>query len=156
MKKIEKYLRKAQNMRYVNKHIGIVLIFMLSILWSCNNFDELNTDPDKTTTVSASMLCTKVILSISRFSGEDKAFIAQNAIPKYIGYANEGQMDEQYNKLGHVSFANLTILPTVDEMVKYAEGDDEVEGYRGVAKFARAMLFYKLTMQLGDIPYSEG
>ena len=154
MKKIEKYLRKAQNMRCVNKHIGIVLIFMLSILWSCNNFDELNTNPDATTTVSAPMLCTKVILSLCK-TGEDKAFITQNAIPKYIGYANEGQMDEQYNKLGHVSFANLTILPTVEEMVKYAEGDDEVEGYRGVSKFARAMLFYKYTMQLGDVPYSE-
>lgn len=145
---------KMTEMKKLYKYIGILLI--VPLLFSCNSFEDINTNPDTTTTVSASMLCTNVVLSVAKFGGRDaKAFITQMALPKYVGYANEGQMDEQYNKIGSSDFGAMTILPNIDKMVEYATGSVTESSYRGVAKFARAFMFYKLTMEMGDIPYSE-
>ena len=122
-------------MKKLYRYIGIFLI--VPLLFSCNNFEDINTNPDTTTRVSASMLCTDVVLSIAEFSGRDaKALITQNALPKYVGYANEGQMDAQYNKIGSSSFGAMTVLPNIDKMVEYATGSVTENSYRGIAKFA--------------------
>ncbi|WP_423128354.1 SusD/RagB family nutrient-binding outer membrane lipoprotein [Gaoshiqia sp. Z1-71] len=143
-------------MKNKSKHIGLVSILILSLLFGCNDFEDMNTNPDTTTQVSASMLCTNVVLRVAKFGGIDaKALISESALPKYVGYANEGQMDAQYNKIGSVGFDALLALPNIEKMVEYAMGDNTENSYRGVAKFARAYLFYRLTMQVGDIPYSE-
>lgn len=142
-------------MKKINIYLGIGVILIFSLLNSCNKFEDINTNPDTTTQVSASMLCTNVVLSFSDYGILAKSLITQNALPKYIGYANDGQMDEQYNKVGRSSFGGLTILPDIDKMVEYATGSVTEDSYKGVAKFARAYIFYRLTMEMGDIPYSE-
>lgn len=143
-------------MKNKNKYIGILGILIASLLFSCNQFEEINTNPDTTTQVSASMLCTNVVLSITKFSGKDaKVMIAGNALPKYVGYANEGQMDAQYNKIGSSDFGSMTALPNIDKMVEYSVGSVTENSYKGIAKFARAFMFYEMTMEMGDIPYSE-
>jgi hypothetical protein len=140
-------------MKKINTLI-IISAIIFSLLSGCNKFDDINTNPDTTTRVSASMLCTNVVMSMCG-RGQAKSVIAQNALPKFVGYANDGQMDEQYNKLGQGSFGGMTLLPNIDKMVEYASGSVTENSYKGVAKFARAFLFYELTMQMGDIPYSE-
>lgn len=143
-------------MKNINKILGVGLILSMVLFLGCNKFDTINTNPDTTTEVSASMLCTSVVLDIAKFSGRDaKAYIAENALAKYVGYANEGQMAEQYNNIGSGSFGPMTILPNIDKMLEYAKGSPMESSYKGVAKFARAYMFYKLTMEMGDIPYSE-
>lgn len=143
-------------MKYIHKFIGATFMTTLTLLFGCNKFSEINTNPDTTTEVSASMLCSGIILGIAEFSGKDaKAYIAEDALSKYVGYANEGQMAEQYNLLGSSSFGSMTILPNIDQMLVYSKGGIMDSSYQGVAKFARAYLFYKLTMEMGDVPYSE-
>jgi len=145
MKKIEKYIK-----------ITVTMLLSLIMLLGCNDFEDLNTNPDDTTKVSASLLATNVILQITKFSGRDgKAFIADNALAKYVGYANEGQLDAQYNKIGSSSFGGMTILPDIEKMIEYAKGNPAEDSYRGIGAFVRANVFYKLTMEMGDIPYSE-
>lgn len=132
------------------------ILFLLLIVGSCNKFEDLNTNPDTTVQANAAMLCTNVILSVTKFSGKDaKAKISDNALPKYVGYANEGQLASQYNLIGGSSFDAMTVLPNIDRMLEYANGVVMENSYKGVAKFARAIMFYKLTMEMGDIPYSE-
>ncbi len=143
------------DMKNINNYIKIISLVLFFALYSCENFEEINTNPDTTTEASASLLCTKVILAITEYSSEDKAFITESVLSKYLGYANEGQMNEQYNKLGSSSFGGMTLLPNIEKMVEYAEGNQGENSYKGVAKFARAYLFYNLTMKMGDIPYSE-
>ena len=134
--------------------LGISII--ISLLSGCDNYEDINTNPDTTTQVSASMLCTNVVLQVTRFSGRDaKVLVAENALPKYVGYANEGQMGEQYNKIGGSSFGGMTMLPNLDKMLEYAQGSVMEDSYKGMASFARAYLFFRLTMEMGDIPYSE-
>lgn len=147
---------KNTNMKNINKHTKVVFALMFMFLFGCENFDEINTNPDTTTTVSASMLCTGVILNFTKFSGLDgKVMISANALPKYVGYANEGQMDAQYNKIGSSYFGGMTVLPNIEKMVEYADGLEAENSYKGVGKMARAYKFYHLTMEMGDIPYSE-
>lgn len=143
-------------MKNINKISGTLLALIFMVFAGCNKFDSINSNPDTTTEVSASMLCTNVILKVTAFSGRDaKAYIAENAFAKYVGYANEGQMAEQYNNIGGGNFGAMTLLPNVDKMLEYAKGSPMESSYKGVAKFARAYMFYKLTMEMGDIPYSN-
>lgn len=132
------------------------ILSLLLMAGSCNKFEEYNTNPDATVQANAAMLCTNVVLSVTKFSGKDaKAKISDNALPKYVGYANEGQLDSQYNLIGGSSFGAMTVLPNIDRMLEYADGEIMENSYKGVAKFARAIMFYKLTMEMGDIPYTE-
>lgn len=132
------------------------ILFLLLTVVSCNKFEEYNTNPDATVQANAAMLCTNVVLSVTKFSGKDaKAKISDNALPKYVGYANEGQLASQYNLIGGSSFDAMIVLPNIDRMLEYASGQVMENSYKGVAKFARAVMFYKLTMEMGDIPYTE-
>lgn len=143
-------------MKKINKLILITNTIFVLFLSSCNSFDDINTNPDTSTEVSASLLCTNIILRVTQFDGRDaKALISENALPKYVGYANEGQLSTQYNSIGSSSFGVMTLLPNIENLLKYAQGSPLEDSYKGVAKFARAMMFYKLTMEMGDIPYSE-
>lgn len=133
-------------------------IFLVSFLAGCNDFEEINSDPNETANVSASLLCTNNVLSVTGFSGDAAAFIGANTLPKYVGYANLGQSDGQYNLLGRSSFGGMTVLPNVDKMLKYAKENVSTEmanSYEGVAKFVKAWTFFRMTMEMGDIPYSE-
>jgi hypothetical protein len=49
----------------------------------------------------------------------------------------------------------MTGLPNIEMMLEYAKGNPMESSYQGVAKFYRAYAFYWMTMQMGDIPYSE-
>lgn len=132
---------------------GIICLFSLS---SCNNFEEINTNPDSITKASASMLCTNIVLNNVKFNGRDAhAYLQPNAVSKYLGYANQSQMPEQYNSFSNSSFGQMTILPNIEKMVEYATGTVMENSYKGVAKFSRAYMFYKTTMRVGDIPYSQ-
>jgi hypothetical protein len=141
-------------MKKINKIIGLGLSLLLLV--GCDQFEEINTNPDATTQASASMVSTGVILTNIKFNGRDShAYLQPNALSKYLGYANQSQMDAQYNKIGSSGFGSMTILPNIDKMVEYATGTVMENSYRGLAKFSRAYMFYQLTMQMGDIPYSE-
>ena len=145
MKKIENYIRIT----------GVMLLSIIMLI-GCNNFDDLNRNPDDTTKVSASLLATTVILRVTKFAGKDgKSFISDNALPKYVGYANEGQLDAQYNKVGESSFGGMTILPNIQKMIEYATGTPLEDSYRGVGAYAKAYAFYRMTMEMGDIPYTD-
>jgi len=135
------------------KNIGIFLC--LGIFTGCSNFDEINTNPDTINKSSAAMQCTGVVLSNLAFQSEAKAYLQPNALSKYIGYVNELQMEYQYNRLSNSWFDDMTILPNIEKMVEYATGTPMEDSYRGLAKFSRAYMFYKLTMEMGDIPYSQ-
>lgn len=134
-------------------YIGMFILLAHS---GCNKFDEINTNPDATTDANASMLATTVILKNFKFGGRDAMeYISDNGMAKYVAYANQSIMPSQYSFLGATSFGNMTILPNVEQMLKYATGIPAENSYKALAKFSRAYMFYQLTMKVGDIPYSK-
>jgi hypothetical protein len=143
-------------MKRMNKIFITGMLIVLTVFSGCDKFEDINTNPDTITKSSASMLATNVILRNIKFNGRDAhAYLQPNALAKYLGYANQSQMDQQYNKITNGGFGDMTMLPNVDKMVEYAAGSVMENSYKGVAKFMRAYMFFQLTMQMGDIPYSE-
>lgn len=143
-------------MKRIDKILISGLLVVMTFVTGCDNFEEINTNPDTITQSSASMLCTNVVLRNIKFNGRDAhAYLQPNALAKYLGYANQSQMDQQYNKITNTSFGDMTILPNIERMIEYSTGSVMENSYRGVAAFMRAYMFFQLTMQVGDIPYSE-
>lgn len=148
--------KKIINMKKINKYLKVIGILAFGLLMSCENFIDINSNPDTTTQISASLLATNNILAVTEFSGQDgKVMVSANALPKYVGYANEGQLDAQYNLIGVGSFGGLTVLPNIDAMITESEGSISADSYKGIGHFLRAMQFYKITMAMGDVPYTE-
>ena len=134
----------------------ILFIAMVGLLASgCTKFDDINTNPDATENVNAAMLATNIILKNLKFQGRDaKAYLSDNALAKYIAYGNESMMSSQYNYLGAADFSPMTILPNIESMLKYASGSVMENSYKGLAKFMKSYMYYYLTMEVGDVPYS--
>lgn len=141
----------------LNIKTGILpIVTALLIGTGCNKFDDINTNPDATEKVNASLLATNLILSNFKFNGRDaKAYLEENAIAKYIAFANESMMRAQYNELGATDFGAMTMLPNIESMLKYAQGSTMENSYKALAKFSKAYMFYNLTMRVGDVPYSQ-
>jgi hypothetical protein len=142
-------------MKKILKKAGSVMLLGAIFLASCNKFDVINTNPNATEKVNASLLATKIILQNLKFQGRDaKAFLSDNGLSKYIAYGNETMLSSQYNYLGAADFTPMTMIPNINSMVDYAKGSSMESSYLGLAKFSRAFMFYYLTMEVGDIPYS--
>ncbi len=143
-------------MKKIFKKTGSVILLSAIFLASCNKFDTINTNPNATEKVNASLLATKIILQNLKFQGRDaKAFLSDNGLAKYIAYGNETMLSSQYNYLGSADFTPMTIIPNINSMLGYAKGSSMESSYQGLAKFSEAFMFYYLTMEVGDIPFSE-
>ncbi len=143
-------------MKNIKQFAAKSMILLTVLLAGCDNFDDINKNPDAATNPAPSMICTNVILKNIKFNGRDAhAFLQPNALSKYVGYVNQSQMPTQYNDIGSSDFGAMTLLPNVDQMIKNSEGSVQQNSYKGLGKFMRAWMFYNLTMQMGDIPYSE-
>ena len=136
-----------------NKLLIICLIGMVIGGASCNKFTDINTNPDTTSNVNASMLATNVILKNFKFNGRDAmAYISDNGLAKYVAYANQNMMSSQYGLVGAADFSNMTMLPNLEYMEKYAQGSTMENAYKALSKFHKAFMFYHITMKVGDIP----
>ncbi|MGH2644628.1 MAG: SusD/RagB family nutrient-binding outer membrane lipoprotein, partial [Chitinophagaceae bacterium] len=142
-------------MNKILKKTGLGCLFSILLLTSCNKFDQINTNPDATVNVNASLLANKIILQNLKYQGRDaKAYLSDNGMVKYIAYGNETILSTQYNYLGSTDFGPMTLIPNVNSMLANAAGSQMENSYKGLAKFSRAFMFYYLTMEVGDIPYS--
>lgn len=141
----------------MKKKYSIIISALLSTILfatSCSDMDEVNKDENKTTKVSSELLCTNILLKLTKPGGDAKSFIATNALPKYVAYATEGAMAEQYNRLGSGDFSIYSIMPNIDDMLKYSP-ENLQSAYQGIAHFSRAYMLYGLTMKMGDVPFSN-
>jgi len=135
--------------------LAILLLFGLFFGFnSCSGFDELNTDPDKTSEVSAEMLATNLILQTVSYPSIGKGFLYKDMLAKYISYM-EGETGYQYNKLERTEFYSLIKLANVEKMIVASKGSVYENSYTALGKFIRAYTFFNLTLSVGDIPYTE-
>lgn len=139
----------------MKKFLIIILCCTFMLGWeSCSKFDDLNTDPNQTTSVTAELLATNLILTSVNYPGVGKDFLYKDMLAKYISYM-EGVTDMQYNLFDRTSFGALIKLTNVEKMNDMAKGSIYEDSYKALGKFIRAYTFYNLTMSVGDIPYSE-
>jgi len=136
------------------KKIIILLIGLVSMVSSCDNFDDMNTNPDTTTKVTSEMLATNALKETFLSKGDAKAYLSHNTLSKYIAMAKETP-SEQYNLIGTCSFDRYTIFPNLDNMVSYSIGTIYENSFKGLSAFLKAYNLYTITMMTGDIPCSE-
>ncbi|MFT4032274.1 MAG: SusD/RagB family nutrient-binding outer membrane lipoprotein [Siphonobacter sp.] len=133
----------------------IVTGLVLLSLASCSKFEELNSNPDAAVNATAQMLATKLILNITDETiSSGGTFIDPHLLDKSMIYT-EFPEDLQYNYLGRASYSGLTVLTNVNKMINYSVEGSDRNSYTALGHFIRAWKFFNLTMQLGDIPYSD-
>jgi len=140
-----------------NKFLKYMLILPLVALLmnSCQEYDDINKNPNTTTQVNSAMLATSMILNITRSDiSTQKTFMQNYMLSKYITWG-ENQENNQYNRLGRTDFNRITILRDVKPMVDYATTPALANSYQALGHFIRAWQFFMTTIQVGDIPYSD-
>ncbi|MBO9593818.1 MAG: SusD/RagB family nutrient-binding outer membrane lipoprotein [Niabella sp.] len=139
-------------------HTLFATIFFLMLFGCTKKFDAINTNPNASLDSRADWLATSMITSVTSSDiSSTKSFMQPFMLGKYILWS-ENQESYQYNGLGQTGFGRITVLRNVDPMLKYAQtlGDQALaSSYLGLSHFLRAWQFFQLTMQVGDIPYSQ-
>lgn len=125
-------------------------------LSGCSKFDQINTNPDATSTSRSEWLASSMLGSIT-FSdiSNQKGFAQPFMLSKYTIWKEGGPESMQYNRFGRMGFDRLTVLRNVDPMIANATSDALKNSYTGLGHFIRAWQFFQTTMRVGDIPYSE-
>ena len=126
-----------------------ILISGTLFLTSCeSDLTSINVNPNDLVSVDAKHLFTYVSKDIFQVDG-DNLFASRMMI------AIDGENSYQYYKWNDASFSDYSsTLLNVSKMILEAESVGN-KNYVAIGKFYRAVIFYKLTLQFGDIPYSE-
>lgn len=134
----------------------VKLLLVLILLSSCSKFDEINTDPNKTTVVTSQMLATTLLLDITKTTfGSGTEFMRPHMLGKYTCWSSSPN-EEQYNLLGRTAFFDrLVVLNNIEKMISFATSSELKNSYTALGHTLRAWRFFELTMQVGDIPYSQ-
>lgn len=140
---------------YINYCLLVVIICMA---YSCNGFDEINTNPDSATTATPGMLATGQLKEALRIGGKSdpKWYFGDMFFTKMISW-HEGSEDSrrsQYNRINTTGFGVYNSLTNCLKMVELASDIDK-EAYQGLALFIKVFRLYDTTISLGDIPYSD-
>lgn len=134
----------------------ICIFLTVLLLASCSKFDEINTDPTRTTKVTSAMLATTLLLDMTRTTFKTNTdFMRPNMLAKYTCWSSSAN-DEQYNRLSRTEyFDRLVVLNNIDKMIELATSEELKNSYTALGHLVRAWRFFELTMQVGDVPYSQ-
>lgn len=127
------------------------------ILQSCNKFDELNTNPNVPTTISPDLILTQLQKDIYRFWNVNATdFSTGNLWAKHCVRleTNPNPYQYYYSYYPYGSFGGMQKLTNLKTMVQFASGPTAAS-YQGLAKFFKANAGFNMTLDMGDVPYSE-
>ncbi|MEN8117113.1 MAG: SusD/RagB family nutrient-binding outer membrane lipoprotein [Bacteroidota bacterium] len=141
-------------MKQYIKITSYVLILLLSFA-ACEDFEELNTNPDLSTKVTPDMLASTLILDITRTEVKvTKGFMLPYLLDKYILWTEFAQA-HQYNKFGRTDFDSYVVLTNVNKMIEAAAESSSLDSYTALGHFVWAWKLFNKTMEVGDIPYHQ-
>lgn len=126
----------------------IALFIVVGSLFSCQDLDKLNEDPNKVQDADAYLIMTNMLKSSFTMNGINKEYATQMIV------MTDGENSSQFFKWNRGSFGDYKDLLQVDKMIEQAKKKGQEE-YIGVGHFLRAYLFYNLAITFGDVPFSE-
>lgn len=129
-------------------YIKNIALFMTAacMMTSCLDLEELNQDPNNPTTTEPALLLTNVEYSAFSKSSTGAAYAIKQLVK------TDGESAEQVFKWTRGDFDYYSSLRDVTKMEEVA---NEGSAYRAIAALLRANYFFQMTMDFGDIPYSE-
>jgi hypothetical protein len=139
------------------KFIFIAIISSIFVL-SCSNFEDINTNPDKPTSVAPDMLATQVLKNSFRFWNPNPSdFTTGNLFNKHMALLETNPNPHQYyySYYPYGSLGAYSRLTDLKRMVEFAEGSPNESSYKGLSLFLKAYYGLNSTLQMGNVPYSE-
>ncbi len=135
----------------------IILILSLIIVASCDNFEEINTDPNDTNEVPPSLLATQVLKDTYRFWNVNAAdFLSGNLFNHHlIDTRSENPGQYYWANWPWGSFDAYLRLTDLKYMAQFAEGSNYSPSYKGLELFLKAGIGFAATLDMGNVPYSE-
>lgn len=141
------------------KYLIYIFVATISLFAaSCSNFEEINTNPDKSTAARPDMLASYTLMKTFKLSNSSADVYTQitlfnHHVTKLASSADPGQYYWSYWPYG--SFGNYKYLTDLQDMVTFAEGSTSESSYKGLALFLKAYYGFLATLDLGDVPYSQ-
>lgn len=135
----------------------ISAIIALSV-YSCDNFDDLNTNPDASTIVSSDMIATQTLKNNFRFWNPNPTdFATGNLWNKHIAVleTNANPYQYYYSYWPYGDFGSYSNVTGLQKMVEFSKGTQVEMSYHGLALFLKAWYGFNATLDMGDVPYSE-
>ncbi len=136
----------------------LLTIISLVVASSCNNFEELNTNPDAATTVSSEMLATQVLKDTYRFWNPNPTdFATANLWCKHTALTetNPNPYQYYYSYWPYGGFGSYQKLTNLKRMVELSKGTQFESSFKGLGLFLKASFGFSATLDMGDVPYSE-
>ena len=128
----------------------ITCIVAISLTACQKDFDDLQFDPNRATEVPPNLLLTGILSDVN--SGPFSAPQRWNQF--YC--SNYAYYDDQEYNWTNISYGTYSTLNNVKKMEEESVKNIAApNAYTSIAKFMKAMLYYNLTMQVGDVPLSE-
>ncbi|GBU07558.1 hypothetical protein AwDysgo_08890 [Bacteroidales bacterium] len=124
-------------------------LFLLFFVGCTSDFDDLNTNPDTSSSTTSSMLATNLIIAHAKTGGKEGSDFLSKRL-----FWGEQVYNIQYNRIGKGSFEQIREITNAQKMVDLCT-DDRKNAYIGLYYYMKAWAFYSATMTMGDVPYSE-
>ena len=145
----------------INKYILGLLLIALSVTTSCDDFGDLNVDPDASTIADPASLISTVQIRYSgdretqwRSLGAYHMSIVQMVSDNWtINHGQTYQLDPSYMEyMWRASYRDINdLIYAIEEASK----DEAKSNYVAVARILKVMIFAQLTDTYGDLPYFE-
>ena len=147
-------------MRFINKLIYAGVVGLALVAWSCNDFLDVNADPNNPTDVSEPLLLTGVIANFSyqvlggypvRVTNTWAQQTAYNAVLPHYGIYD---VDENDVNNTWTFFSYTSVMQNAKLLAEQAESN-ELYDYAAIAKIVWAYNMSVVTDLFGNVPYSE-
>lgn len=129
-------------------NIKILLVSLAMICFSCEDYDTLTQDPNRTTEVHPSLLLTNIEVSTFNQVSTGGAYAS-----RYLVFTDGYSTNQAYG-WQRAGFGGYNSLLQVYKMMQEAEKYN-LGNYIAIGKFFRAYHFNQITQTFGDVPYSE-
>ncbi len=128
----------------------ILIIMTLLTVFSCQDFEELEKDPNRPSSVPSSLIFSSVLDKMYRSPWSDTHKWNQFWCSNYNYYGTQ-----EYNWTNNsFSYSTLKdVMKMEEEAIRL--GAKEVNPYSALGKFFRAFFYTEMTMLMGDIPMTE-
>lgn len=132
---------------------AIILLILVISVYSCDSFDDINTNPNAATNVTSSLLATPLILDLTKTNGTASGFMEDNCLAKQMIWF-EFLHNYNYNNIGRTALTDYKLLTNAVKMVEVADADKK-DSYEALYLFLKAYKIFYHSMNVGDVPYSE-
>ena len=126
---------------------AFIILITLFTIQSCD-FDRFQDDPNRTIAANPSLILTNLI--VNSFNNLDVSAQLASRMMVYV----DGQDLSQYYNWNRAGFGAYNQLRQTVKMIEEAERTG-LPNYAALAKFFQAYHYYLLTMDFGDIPFSD-